>query len=381
MLQLRFERELPCDPQVAWTMVAEPARINLWSPVRVHGVDFGDGGHYSGVGALRRVPLPALGGRALEEVVSIADPGRRFAYHVYAGAPFRWHRADIRLSPSPSGTRVEWRVDVDFYSSGTERIARRAILEGIERGLDIMGEAAAGLASMPVPPRRTLTDDADLAAMVEASERLRDTLRELADGFAAVDDGRGWFTRVLEWELDLHLDAVRQRGFSHPAWVLRVLEDSGRLYVENLRGHLRRRRADQEAHWSEAFDRMEGLWSGRGSPLLAIGEALSIGRNTRAEEDSPRVLADIYQKTFVGRCDFVRFRADYLSMHALHHEAATRFIKRVPFDRWPLPYRLAYAFRPQTTVDAVMRWDPAEVAKVRARAFERGRRIVSRPGS
>lgn len=380
MLQLRFEREIPCHPDVAWSMVAEPQRVNLWSPARVHSVDGGDGGYPSGVGALRRVHLPGVG-RDLDEVVVVAEPGKRFTYKVYGGAPFRNHRADIRLTPTDDGTHVEWCIDAEFYSKITEFLARRTIMEGMEVGLDLMVDSAPGLAPLPVPPYRALTDDADLAAMVEGVDKLRLEIQELADGFAAVDDGRGWYARVVEWQLSGDIDAVRQRAFQHPAWVLRVLLESGRIYLENLRGHLRRERSAVEAHWQRAFDEMEGLWSGRGSPLDAIGRALAIGRRTRAEEDIPRVVAGIYTARYEGRCDFVRFRGDYLSMANLHHQAASRFVRRVPHDRWPLKTRAAFALRPQTTVDRILEWNPDSIAELRSRAFERGRRLISRPGS
>ncbi len=379
MLQLRFEREIPCHPDVAWSMVAEPKRVNLWSPARVYSVDGGDGGYPSGVGALRRVHLPGVG-RDLHEVVVVAEPGKRFTYMVYGGAPFRNHRADIRLTPTETGTHIDWRLDAEFYSRVTEFLAKRTFVEGMELGLDLMADSAPGLAPLPVPPYRALTDDADLAAMIEGVDTLRLEIQEMADGFAAVDDGRGWYARVVEWQLAGDVDAVRQRVFQHPAWVLRVLLESGRIYLGNLKAHLRRDRANVEGHWQRAFDEMEGLWSGRGSPLDAIGRGLAIGRRTRAEEDIPRVIGSIYTERYAGRCDFVRFRGDYLSMANLHHQAASRFLSRVPHERWPLKARASYAIRAQTTLDHFLDWCPDDIAELRSLAFERGRRLVSRPG-
>lgn len=62
MLRLRFERDLGSEIAASWTWFAEPAAMNQWSSARIETIAAGDGGHPSGVGALRRIHLPMRAG-------------------------------------------------------------------------------------------------------------------------------------------------------------------------------------------------------------------------------------------------------------------------------------------------------------------------------
>lgn len=58
-----------------------------------------------GVGAIRALGLPRLGSR--EEIVAY-DPPRHLAYVILSGLPVKRYRADVRLEPEGSGTRITW---------------------------------------------------------------------------------------------------------------------------------------------------------------------------------------------------------------------------------------------------------------------------------
>jgi uncharacterized protein YndB with AHSA1/START domain len=58
-----------------------------------------------GVGAIRALGLGKVGSR--EEIVAY-DPPTHLAYTILSGLPVRDYRADVRLSPEGTGTRIEW---------------------------------------------------------------------------------------------------------------------------------------------------------------------------------------------------------------------------------------------------------------------------------
>ena len=58
-----------------------------------------------GVGAIRRLGLEHLGSR--EEIVGY-DPPHHLAYTVLKGLPVRGYRADVRIEPDGSGSRIVW---------------------------------------------------------------------------------------------------------------------------------------------------------------------------------------------------------------------------------------------------------------------------------
>jgi uncharacterized protein YndB with AHSA1/START domain len=58
-----------------------------------------------GVGAIRALGMKRVGSR--EEIVAY-EPPTHLAYTILSGLPVRDYRADVRLSPDGSGTRIEW---------------------------------------------------------------------------------------------------------------------------------------------------------------------------------------------------------------------------------------------------------------------------------
>jgi hypothetical protein len=58
-----------------------------------------------GVGAIRALGMKKVGSR--EEIVAYEAP-THMAYTILSGLPVRDYRADVRLTPDGTGTRIEW---------------------------------------------------------------------------------------------------------------------------------------------------------------------------------------------------------------------------------------------------------------------------------
>src|SRR3954451_20644377 len=78
-----------------------------------------------GVGAIRRLGLGALSSR--EEIVAYDAP-RHLAYTWLTGFPVRDYRADVRLQPDGTGTRIVWSGSLRPAFPGGAAVMRRFFL-------------------------------------------------------------------------------------------------------------------------------------------------------------------------------------------------------------------------------------------------------------
>ncbi|MFW6051279.1 MAG: DUF5995 family protein [Myxococcota bacterium] len=374
---LRFERNLPCRPEVAWSLANDPRRMNLWSLARVESVAPGDGAHPAGVGALRRVHVPArLRPVQLDEVVVRSEPPHRFAYRVVSGAPVRQHLGRITCEPSPRGTRLLWDVELAPNNRLVGVALRRILVPQLERSLDRMVRAAGHADEVPAPPpRRHIDESSALPGLHESAETCLDEQRELADALGATDAPERWFTRVYEHVTEHQIEACHEGRFEHPAWVLRLIVAFHRFYVTNLRAWLRHDRTAVEDHWRSAFRGMEGSARQR-RPLEHVGYVVAKGMQAHIEEDLPRALAQVWARHYAGRCDYVRLRADYLAMAPIFQQAADRLLEAIPSREWPVRTRVARRLLPASLLDRRQARAHYDIARQRRKAFERGERIA-----
>jgi hypothetical protein len=95
------------SPTTVYEVAKDSSRYPAWSQIgSFEHVRAGDQEPY-GVGSQRIFRTGPL--KLFEEVVQL-EPGRRVAYVVHRGLPFREYRADIELSPLPAGgTAIRWR--------------------------------------------------------------------------------------------------------------------------------------------------------------------------------------------------------------------------------------------------------------------------------
>ncbi len=354
-MRLLFTRVLPARPALAWPYLAVPDLMNRWSLAPVRGISPGDGGHPGGTGALRRVHLPLPGPPvALDEVVVRADPPRELVYRVWRGALLEHHQGRITLAPIAEGTLLRWAVEVALAMPGAEAFARLVIAPQIAASLERLAEVVRHPAAASTPPRRAVDDAADLPALYAAAEAVAEEQRALAERFAAAGDDRRWFARAYLAVTEHQIAACRAGAFGHPAWVLRLVPRFHAYWA----GGVLCDRAEAEEHWARARTG-RGLWPPR--PLRCLHR----GMRAHIEDDLPRTLAEVWFAHYRGRCDYARFRADYLAMAPVFVAAARDF----------LGHLRAPPVRPDLLA-LLMEREFYPLARERRNAFERGGRIA-----
>jgi uncharacterized protein YndB with AHSA1/START domain len=368
---IRLDRLLPVPPDVVWDVVTEPAEMNAWSLAPVRGLDPGDGGGYAAVGALRHVKLPRPF-PGITEVIERADAPARLVYRVVGTRAVRYHRGEIRLEVERDGTRLHWDVEmvmpIDALGRATERIIEPKLLTSLDR----LGELLASSRSRrsPSAPSRAFIDDADTDRLrVNVNEVIRD-LNRLASDLEEQGDGRFWFARVYEYVTEALRDACDRGEVTHVAWVFRLVPGFHALFLKSMEG-------PPEDHWRDAFEAIASVEAVGGSRAMAFWRALVVGARAHIEGDLPRVLAQVYLDHYAGRCDYVRFRADYLLQASALQEAWKRMAATVPSAYVPPYLRALDRFVPPEFSEFLLAKRYFDPLSARRDAFDRGRELVA----
>lgn len=378
-MHLVFERDLAVPPAAAWPLLTDPGLMNRWSTARVTSLAPGDGGGPGGVGALRAIALGS-GARGLtfEEVIEEAEAPHRLAYRVVAGLPIRRHRGLVTLDARGGGAHLRWSVELDFPAPGMELLARRLLAPQLDASLDALARVAVETpaASLPAPPpQRRIDESGELPALYAAAEACAARQRALADELAA--DPKRWFPRVYQFVTELQIEGCRRGDFTHPGWVLRLVPAFHAYFESNL-ARARQAAPGLEAHWRSSFRAMDqaARWFRR-DELRAIFYGVAKGMQAHIEEDLPRALAETYARHYAGRCDYARFRADYLRMSGVFRAAGQRLGAEVPDRLLPLRARLLRAVLPAEAGDWLLNRSFYDLPRERRKAFERGERIAA----
>lgn len=316
-MRLHFERQLPCEPEVAWSLATEPAKINLWSRLPVRCLSLGDGGHVAGVGALRSILLPLGTAGSFEEVVVVSEPSQRCVSRVIPQGPIQAHESEMTIAPSGDGSLFGWRLEVMYVRRTGIAHAKRRLISAVEDSLDRMVDAAESAHGDDPPPSRSAVEPFVVRQCLREAEALQREQLELADDLADVSDPKGWIARWHGHLTERHIRAVRENFFEHPDWVLRALGESYRYYERAVQEYLRGRRSVLEAHWARTFREIDQVSRGHKMRLRAVGRTIALGFVAHTGEDVPRALTDVYFGHYADSYDFVRFRADYLAMGEL----------------------------------------------------------------
>jgi hypothetical protein len=369
-VRIDLQQEIRADRAAVWPWLTDPRRMNRWSSARIEAVSAGEGGRMDGVAALRRVVTPGRAGARLLEVVRISDAPARFVYCVFAGAPaLRSHEGEITLTATRSGTLVRWRVAMEFAVPGLGVAARVSIEPELRRSM----RALAGLASEMTPeptPRAVRVAPVDLLPLRAEADRVLAIQRAIADRLERANDRKQWFARVYQYVTEEQLAHLDRGEVDHPEWVLRLIPRFHDAYAGALAGFEHEGAIDPA--WQRAWSTAE-----HASGPRAIVKGLLLGVAAHIETDLPLALAETWREHFRGRCEYVRFRADYLRMGHVFRRASDRLMARMPSSYVPAWLRVARKIVPSEIGGEIMR-RYYDVPRKRLAAFESGAEIAAR---
>jgi hypothetical protein len=101
--QVVHHAEAPVE--VVWDVVADAPRWSEWGRFKTARLEHEGSPDPNGVGALRVFGNPPVLSR---EAVIVFDAPHHLAYELRSGLPIEGYRADVRLEPEGSGTRITW---------------------------------------------------------------------------------------------------------------------------------------------------------------------------------------------------------------------------------------------------------------------------------
>lgn len=367
------QRVEQAPPAAVWGWLTDPVRMNRWSSARIEAIDPGEGARMDGVGALRLVVTPGAASTRLREVVRVSEPAERFVYVVFDGAPaLREHQGEIRLCADGSATIVTWRVRMDFVLPGLATVARRSIEPELRASLATLATLARGGTPEPLPPRRvpSAATTTELAPLRAEAERILAEQRAVADRLERAGDRKAWFARVYALVTEEQLAHLDRGAVDHPEWVLRLVPRFHASYAAPLAGF--ERGEPIEPAWQKA-------WSvaSRAETPREVVRGLLLGVAAHIETDLPRALAETWREHFRERCEYVRFRADYVRMGHVFRVASDRLVERMPRGFLPIWLRLARGALPPELGGQLMR-RYYDVPKRRLEAFARGAELARR---
>ena len=102
--EVRFELDFAVSPERLWEALSDHAAMGRWTGATVRLIARGDA---HGVGAVRRVRIGQL---AVDEEVIYADAPRRMVYRIVRGAPVSFHRGEILIDETPTGSHLSWHI-------------------------------------------------------------------------------------------------------------------------------------------------------------------------------------------------------------------------------------------------------------------------------
>jgi hypothetical protein len=141
--EIDVRAETTASPATVHALLRDGRTWPVWSPIDRFELESPGDGDPEGLGAIRLFHTGRKTSR--EEVVDIV-PGRRFSYALLGGLPLVGYRADVDLTPVPSGTEIRWHSTFRPKVPGTGWIYRLALGKFIERTVRGLAQHAASLA-------------------------------------------------------------------------------------------------------------------------------------------------------------------------------------------------------------------------------------------
>ena len=107
MLTVRAEATTRATPETLWALLADATSYAEWGPWNASGWE---DPNVKGKGALRSM---RYGRKTTVERILELDENRRLVYNVERGIPVRNYRAEVTLTPTPTGTNILWTAEWD----------------------------------------------------------------------------------------------------------------------------------------------------------------------------------------------------------------------------------------------------------------------------
>jgi uncharacterized protein YndB with AHSA1/START domain len=127
--QTTLELDFAVPPQRLWDAITDHEGMSKWAGAPVRLIARGDA---DGVGAVRRI---RVGPSSLDEEVIYADAPRRLVYRIVRGAPVRFHRGEMLVTPTDRGSKLTWKIMLASDVPGFARITTRTLNLALTRGL------------------------------------------------------------------------------------------------------------------------------------------------------------------------------------------------------------------------------------------------------
>ncbi|RMF15951.1 MAG: SRPBCC family protein [Candidatus Dadabacteria bacterium] len=374
-MQIKLERTIAAPIWAVWRALTHPDAMNRWSTAKIRLIRNGDAARPDTVGAQRIVLVPTpRGTQRLNEVIEISEAPVRLVYRVIDSPPIESHRGEIHIAKHGDGVRLTWTVDATFMVPGLDLLAKPLLQKELERSLNRLPGTLAAITTDPLPENPAPNDDKELDALFAAAEQTLAEQREHAQELTARNDPKRWFPIVYQYVTEEQIRRCREGVVQMPAWTLRLIPVFHRYYYdENYLPWIEGREMETGRHWVRAFELME---NDRIDPARALFGGLQRAIIAHIQEDLPRALAEVWWRWYRGRCDYARYRADYLLMGDVFSRSAQRAIDHIPTQLIPAWARLLQRITPPAIQDQLQNERFYNIPKQRVRTFERGQRLV-----
>ena len=127
--QTVIEQDFGVPPARLWEAITDHEGMSKWTGGTVRVIARGDA---AGVGIVRRVRIGAL---AIDEEVIYADAPRRLVYRIIRGAPVSFHRGEMIVTETPSGSHLSWKILLSSPVPGFARLTDRLLGLALRRGV------------------------------------------------------------------------------------------------------------------------------------------------------------------------------------------------------------------------------------------------------
>jgi uncharacterized protein YndB with AHSA1/START domain len=138
--KIDIRKTSPATPAAVWQLLGDSATWPTWTPIDRH-----EGVRSGGSDGTGEVRIFHTGRHTVREEIVERTPERRLSYTLLAGLALRDYRADIDLTPTPTGgTEVRWHTTFVAKVPGTGWIYRSALGKITKQLVDVPISAARG---------------------------------------------------------------------------------------------------------------------------------------------------------------------------------------------------------------------------------------------